>query len=139
MLKWSLEDTAVVVPEAAGGHRQPPGSVQGKLTRHARASDNCVYICIYIDTEECMRAVGVRELKQRTSEVLRELRARGEEIDVTHHGRVIARLVPVRRTPVRRRTTAVWSTMDQLAREIGARWLKRQSAAAAVREGRREL
>jgi prevent-host-death family protein len=86
-----------------------------------------------------MRSVGVRELKQRTSQVLRELQARGDEIEVTYHGRVIARLVPVGRPPARRRTAAVWSTLDQVAREIGARWPKGRSATAAVREGRRRL
>jgi antitoxin (DNA-binding transcriptional repressor) of toxin-antitoxin stability system len=30
-----------------------------------------------------MRSVGVRELKERTSQVLQELQARGEEIEVT--------------------------------------------------------
>jgi prevent-host-death family protein len=86
-----------------------------------------------------MRSVGVRQLKQRTSQVLRELQARGDEIEVTYHGRVIARLVPVGRPPARRRTAAVWSTLDQVAREIGARWPKGRSATAAVREGRRRL
>jgi len=86
-----------------------------------------------------MRSVGVRELKQRTSQVLRELQARGDEIEVTYHGRVIARLVPVGRPPARRRTAAVWSTLDQVAREIGARWPKGRSVTAAVREGRRRL
>lgn len=86
-----------------------------------------------------MRSIGVRELKQRTSQVLRELRHDGEEIEVTHHGRVVARLVPVRSKPARRRTAAVWSTLDRVAREIGARWPKGRSAAAAVREGRRVL
>ena len=86
-----------------------------------------------------MRAVGVRELKQRTSQVLRELQARGEEIEVTHHGRVIARLVPVRPASARPRAASAWSTLDRVAREIGARWPKGRSAAAAVREGRRAL
>jgi prevent-host-death family protein len=86
-----------------------------------------------------MRSVGVRELKQRTSQVLRELQARGDEIEITYHGRVIARLVPVGRPPARRRTAAVWSTLDQVAREIGAGWPKGRSATAAVREGRRRL
>jgi len=86
-----------------------------------------------------MRTVGVRELKERTSQVLRDLREGGEEIEVTHHGRVVARLVPVRRVPARRRTAAAWSTLDRVAREIGARWPKGRSAAAAVREGRRDL
>jgi antitoxin (DNA-binding transcriptional repressor) of toxin-antitoxin stability system len=86
-----------------------------------------------------MRSVGVRELKERTSRVLRDLQASGEEVEVTHHGRVVARLVPVGRAPARRRMAAAWSTLDQVAREIGARWPSRRSAAAAVREGRRKL
>jgi prevent-host-death family protein len=81
----------------------------------------------------------VRELKQRASQVLRELQASGEEIEVTHHGRVVARLVPVERPPGRRRAGAAWSTLDQVAREIAARWPKGRSATAAVREGRRRL
>lgn len=67
-----------------------------------------------------MRSVGVRELKQRTSQVLRRVQDSGEEIEVAHHGRVIARFVPVERTPAQRRTAAAWSTLDQVAREIGA-------------------
>ncbi len=86
-----------------------------------------------------MQSVGVRELKERTSQVLRELETRGEEIEVTRHGRVVARLVPVRRAPARPRTSAAWSTLDRVAREIGARWPKGRSAADAVREGRRHL
>jgi hypothetical protein len=52
---------------------------------------------------------------------------------------VIARLVPVGRAPVRRRTAAAWSTLDQVAREIGTRWPKGRAATTAVREGRRNL
>jgi prevent-host-death family protein len=85
-----------------------------------------------------MRSIGVRELKQRTSQVLRQLQDSGKEIEVTHHGRVVARLVPVRPTPARRRTAAAWSTLDEVAREIGARWPPGRSAARAVREGRRD-
>ena len=87
-----------------------------------------------------MSAIGVRELKEHASQVLRRVRERGEEIDVTHHGRVIARLVPVsRERPRPRGSAAVWSTLDRVAREIGARWPRGRSAAQAVREGRREL
>lgn len=47
-----------------------------------------------------MRSVGVKELKQRTTEILREV-AGGQMIAVTHYGRVLANLVPARsrRTP----------------------------------------
>jgi prevent-host-death family protein len=86
-----------------------------------------------------MRTVGVRELKQRASQVLRQLQHGGEEVEVTHRGRVVARLVPVRRARARSRTTRAWATLDRVAREIGRRWPKGRAAATAVREGRRGL
>ena len=39
-------------------------------------------------------SVGLRELRHRTSEVLARVR-HGETVDVTEHGRLIARIVPV--------------------------------------------
>jgi prevent-host-death family protein len=87
-----------------------------------------------------MRSVGIRELKARASRVIREVQVHGAEIDVTRHGRVVARLVPVApRRPAARRSAAAWSTIDRVAREIGRRWPRGSSAVAAVREGRREL
>lgn len=87
-----------------------------------------------------MRSIGVRELKQRTSQVMRQVREKGEPVEVTYRGQVIARLVPVTRPRVPDKDLgAVWSDLDRLAAEIGGRWPKGQSAADAVREGRREL
>lgn len=40
-----------------------------------------------------MKAVGIRELKNRLSEYVREVR-RGEEIQVTHRGEVVAEMRP---------------------------------------------
>jgi prevent-host-death family protein len=83
--------------------------------------------------------VGVRELKARASEIVRRVRERGEEIDVTYRGRVVARLVPVRRAAPKR-LAAVWADLDRLASEIGTRWPTRKGGAVrAVREGRRDL
>lgn len=42
-----------------------------------------------------MRRIGVRELRQRASEYLREVEE-GGSLEVTAHGRPIAQLVPVR-------------------------------------------
>jgi len=87
-----------------------------------------------------MRSIGIRELKARASQVIREVRTHGGEIDITHHGRVVARLVPVAPArPGSRRSAAVWSTIDRVAREISRRWPKGVSAVQAVREGRRDL
>ncbi len=47
-----------------------------------------------------MRAVGIRELKDRLSEYLRRVRA-GEEVLVTDRGQVIAELRPSTRVPKR--------------------------------------
>ncbi|TCC39705.1 type II toxin-antitoxin system Phd/YefM family antitoxin [Kribbella sindirgiensis] len=53
-------------------------------------------------------AVGLRELRHRTSEVLARVR-HGETIDVTEYGRLVARIVPVEErdaTPVLDRLAA---------------------------------
>ena len=44
-----------------------------------------------------MRSIGVRELRQQASRYLREVE-RGEPIEVTDHGRPVARLVPLPRS-----------------------------------------
>ena len=87
-----------------------------------------------------MRSIGVRDLKQHTSRVLRRVREKGEQIEVTYRGRAVARLIPVARPAARRRDlAAVWSDLDKLAAEIGARWRGSGGAREAVREGRRRL
>jgi len=45
-----------------------------------------------------MRAVGVRELRQLASELLDDIEATGDSIEITNHGRPVARLVPITRT-----------------------------------------
>jgi prevent-host-death family protein len=66
-------------------------------------------------------AVGLRDLRHHTSEVLARVR-HGETIDVTEHGRLIARIVPVgdrQPTPILARLVA--SGRATLARRPGYR------------------
>jgi prevent-host-death family protein len=87
-----------------------------------------------------MNQIGIRELKAHTGEILRRVRENGEIIEVSYHGRTIARIVPAR--PVSRSVATpnpVWSDLDRLAAEIAAKWPEGLSAAEAVKEGRREL
>lgn len=87
-----------------------------------------------------MPVIGVRELKARTSEVLRRVREQGETIDITYRGEVVAQLIPVQPTqPVERGAGAVWTNLDRLAAEIGRHWPPDVSAADAVSEVRRKL
>jgi len=41
-----------------------------------------------------VRTVGVRELREKTTQILREVSEKGESIQVAHHGKVMAHLVP---------------------------------------------
>ena len=87
-----------------------------------------------------MITVGIRELKQQTSKILRRVREEGEIIEITYHGEVIARLVPVnQQAPSSEEMSATWADLDQLTAEISAKWPEGVSAVEAVREGRRDL
>lgn len=87
-----------------------------------------------------MREIGVRELKQRTSEVLRRVREDKEVVAITHRGRIIARLTPVNQPEEQQvEASRVWAEIDELAREIGAKWPVAVGAVEAVSEQRREL
>ena len=83
-----------------------------------------------------MLTVGVRELKQQTSELIRMVRETGSEIQVTYHGQVVALLVPVNKLKSKASSRA-WTQLDNLAAEISANWKTGVSAARAVSEGRR--
>jgi prevent-host-death family protein len=85
-----------------------------------------------------VKSVGVRELKENTGQVLKRVREDGEAVEVTYHGRAIARIVPVAPAKAEpKRVAKLWSDLDRLSTEIGARWPKGVSAVAAVKEQRR--
>ena len=87
-----------------------------------------------------MRSVGIRELKERTSQILRRVREQGQEYQITYHGRVIAHLVPASAPrSTQANPSAVWTDLDRLAAEIGDHWPSGITAVQAVREERREI
>ena len=88
-----------------------------------------------------MQAIGIRELKQRATHILRRVREKGETIQVTYRGQVVALLIPAPapKPAKEKQTGAVWTDLDRLAAEIAARWPAGVSAAEAVSEGRRAL
>lgn len=87
-----------------------------------------------------MLTVGVRELKQDTSKILRRVREEGETIEITYHGEIIARLVPV--TPPKPsddEIAAVLADLEALSAEISAKWPEGVSALDAIHDVRRDL
>lgn len=83
-----------------------------------------------------MVTVGIRELKQQASELVRMVRETGNEVQITYHGQVVALLIPVKQTR-KKDEAAAWAKLDNLAAQIGARWPKGVSATDAITEARR--
>lgn len=70
-----------------------------------------------------MRSVSVRELKEHLSRILRQMREEGEEIEITHRGQAIARLVPAAQAPATDgEVRALWCDLDRLIDEISDPW-----------------
>jgi len=84
-----------------------------------------------------MVTVGIRELKQQASELIRLVRETGSEVRVTYRGQVVALLIPVAPLNDVAGEKHAWDNLDLLASEIEARWPKGVSAAQAIAEGRR--
>ena len=84
-----------------------------------------------------MVTVGVRELKQQASELIRLVRETDSQVQVTYRGKVVALLIPVASLKNKENEKRSWANLETLSAEIGARWPKGVSAAQAVAEGRR--
>jgi prevent-host-death family protein len=85
-------------------------------------------------------SIGVRELKQQASEVIRRVREDSEAFYITYRGQVVAYLAPVETEQEQRaKASKVWADLEELAREIKDHWPSGVSAVDAVREQRREL
>ena len=82
-----------------------------------------------------MISVGIRELKQQASELVRLVRETGKEVQVTYHGKVVALLIPVEQTVDE--NNEAWANLDNLAARVGASWPEGILAAQAISENRR--
>lgn len=86
------------------------------------------------------KKIGVREFKQRASEILREVREAGVAYDVTYRGEVIANLVPAPKQE-KQLTIEEWDAMmdalaDELAASPVAPGYENMDAVAMISEGR---
>ena len=83
-----------------------------------------------------MITVGVKELKQQASELIRMVRSNGSEVQVTYHGRVVARIIPADAAPAEEGEQN-WVDLDRLAEQIGRKTPAGASAQDTLEEGRR--
>jgi len=83
-----------------------------------------------------MMKIGIRELRQHTSELIRMVREDGRKVEITYRGKPVALLVPVQRSPTAQEEGDEWVKLDRLALEIETYWPAGVSAVEAVAEGR---
>jgi prevent-host-death family protein len=94
-----------------------------------------------------MGRVGVRELKNQTTEIIRDVRENRAEYVVTYRGRPVAVLLPVGEGWLNDETqraieaTApgedVWAELEALRQEIGQSWQSEKTGVELVSEQRR--
>ncbi len=85
--------------------------------------------------------VGIRELKARATEIVRQVHDERAEYVITNRGRPVALIVPLAESDAvdPAQTARLFAEIDALAAEIAGRWPEGVSAVEAVREGRRDL
>ena len=94
-----------------------------------------------------MARVGVRELKNQATKIIRDVRENRAEYVVTYHGRPVAVLVPVddawleaeAQRAVESATPGeeAWTELEALRQEIGQRWQSEKTAVELISEQRR--
>jgi len=94
-----------------------------------------------------MVRVGVRELKNRATAIIRNVRENRAEYVVTHRGRPVAVLLPIDEewlaTETSRAAAAaepgegLWAELEALRQEISLAWRSEQTAVELIAEQRR--
>lgn len=86
-----------------------------------------------------MPEIGLRELKARASEVLRNVRDRRMRYTITYRGRPVGVLMPLAEVPYRQDTGEQdsWEELIVLGRKIGKGWQSPQTSTEILSEMRR--
>ena len=91
-----------------------------------------------------MPRVGVRELKNRATGIVRDVRENRTEYVVTYRGRPVAVLLPVDEEWLTKRAIKaaepgedVWAELEALRQEIGQSWQSEKTAVELISEQRR--
>jgi prevent-host-death family protein len=90
-----------------------------------------------------MTEIGVRELKTRASEIVREVRDRRARYLITYRGRPVGLLIPLEEmgqeemVAAGEQGEAVWQKLLRLGEEIGRGWQVPQTSAELISEMRR--
>jgi len=75
-----------------------------------------------------MEEIGIRELRARTSELVRAVRERRARYLITQQGKPAALLLPVDAVPPQPDPDEVWARLEALGEEIARNWQSEKSA-----------
>ena len=90
-----------------------------------------------------MREIGVRELKVRASEIMRNVRKRRARYIITYRGRPVGLLAPIEPAesglPISaaEEATSAWDELTRLGRDIARGWPASKTSAEVLSEMRR--
>jgi prevent-host-death family protein len=94
-----------------------------------------------------MPQIGVRELKNQATEIVRNVREKQEKYIITYHGQPVAVLLPVNEALLQDKAEEaletmladqnLWAGLDSFRREINLRWRAEKTAVDLVAEQRR--
>ncbi len=88
-----------------------------------------------------MPEIGVRELKTRASEILRNVRKNRASYVFTYRGRPVGILMPLEKAepmePIPSSDSSAWDELTRLGREVGRLWPKDVTSADVLSKMRR--
>lgn len=85
-----------------------------------------------------MSEIGVRELKTRASEIVRQVKEKGAHYVVTHRGRPVAAILPLEQAPAAaEQAGSAWDELLSLGEQIGRNWQSDKTSTEILSEQRR--
>jgi len=86
-----------------------------------------------------MSEIGIRELKIRASEIVRQVKEDGQRYIVTRHGRPIAAIVPIEEVQddaVLQSRLSAWEELVAVGEQISKKWKSTQTSTEILSEMR---
>lgn len=81
--------------------------------------------------------IGIRELKSRTSEVIRAVKEERARYVITQRGKPAALIIPVDAAPPEKSADEVWERLMKIGEELSKGWQSEKSAVEILSELRR--
>jgi prevent-host-death family protein len=81
--------------------------------------------------------IGIRELKSRTSEVIRAVKEERARYVITQRGKPAALIIPVDAAPPEKSADEVWERLMKIGGELSKGWQSEKSAVEILSELRR--